>query len=80
MKPRHLFPRPGLARPRPARPVRPASPDSLSGLSGLARIRAGAGTTGLRPEAPDEADADDGTPEADHPATINVSRRDIRYR
>jgi len=31
------------------------------------------GTTGLRPETPNEADADDGTPETDHPATINVS-------
>jgi len=31
------------------------------------------GTTGLRLEAPNEADADHGTPEADHPVTINVS-------
>ena len=30
------------------------------------------GTTGLRPEDPDEADADDGAPEADHPVTINI--------
>jgi hypothetical protein len=31
------------------------------------------GTTGLRLETPNEADADHGTPEADHPVMINLS-------
>jgi len=30
------------------------------------------GTTGLRLEARNEADVDDGAPEADHPVTINL--------